>query len=351
MPQPDNCATLPSADCKQHKIHYSSCKHGGKRPCKPKTTRQRRSGKKRSKGPKKRSRGPKRRSTGPSRRSTRPRRRPKQASRQDEGRPGLPRVQLLQRFRMVVVRFRAVQPFLLFGVMLSSQQGFRSSLSRFHCVGLQLFGEREGLLAAAGSGKSGCPSCFADASERGVSPRLVGCGCCCLRLDFQVAVSVRGSQGAWVLSAFSTRTLPSTGVPARRVQGASAWACLWFVALLHVVVRFRAVHRCCVLGCGFPLKISLWLSCLHCVGFQHFGEWEGLLAASGSGKSGCSLCFADASEQGVSPRIEVGGLTWFALALRSPGCSCFCLRLDFQVTVSVRGGQGSQPWVPLAHGL
>ena len=34
----------------------------------------------------------------------------------------------------------------------------------------------------------------------------------------------------------------------------------------------------------------------------------------------------------------MGGLTWFALALRSPGCSCFCLRLDFQVTVSVRGG-------------
>ena len=77
---------------------------------------------------------------------------------------------------------------------------------------------------------------------------------------------------------------------------------------------------------------------LHCVGFKHFGEWEGLLAAAASGKSGCSSCFADASEQGVSPRIEVGGLTWFALALRSPGCSCFCLRLDFQVTVSVRGG-------------
>ena len=47
----------------------------------------------------------------------------------------------LQHSRVVVVRFRAVQPFLLFGVMLSSQQGFRSSLSRFHCVGLQHFGE------------------------------------------------------------------------------------------------------------------------------------------------------------------------------------------------------------------
>ena len=46
------------------------------------------------------------------------RRRQKQASRQDEGRPRL----LLQRSRKVVVRFRAVQPFLLFGVMRSSQQ-------------------------------------------------------------------------------------------------------------------------------------------------------------------------------------------------------------------------------------
>ena len=87
---------------------------------------------------------------------------------------------------------------------------------------------------------------------------------------------------------------------------------------------------------------------LQYVGLQHLGRGRGfrsrgLLAALGSCKSGCSSCFADASEQGVSPRIEVGGLTWFALALRSPGCSCFCLRLDFQVTVSVRGSQGT--WV------
>ena len=32
-------------------------------------------------------------------------------------------------------------PLLVVGVMLSSQQGFRSSLSRFRCVGLQHFGE------------------------------------------------------------------------------------------------------------------------------------------------------------------------------------------------------------------
>ena len=37
-----------------------------------------------------------------------------------------------------------------------------------HRVGLQHFGEREGLLAALGSCKKSCSSCFADASERGV---------------------------------------------------------------------------------------------------------------------------------------------------------------------------------------
>ena len=64
-------------------------------------------------------------------------------------------------------------------------------------------------------------------------------------------------------------------------------------------------------------RIPLWLSCLHCVGLQHFGEREGLLAAAGSCKTSCSSCFADASERGVSPRLEVGGSACFALALRS----------------------------------
>ena len=211
---------------------------------------------------------------------------------------------------------------------------------KLHCVGLR-FGEREGLLAAAGSGKSGCSSCFADASERGVSPRLEvggsacfalalpslcarspGCGCFCLRLDFQVTVSVRGK------STLGSSCLPLARGSCRAV-GFRQDECrpgVWFVALLHVVVRFRAVHRCCVLGCGFPLKISLWLSCLHCVGFQQSGGSgrgflsRGLLAASGSCKTSCSSCFADASERGVSPRLEVGGISLFcagfALALR-----------------------------------
>ena len=44
---------------------------------------------------------------------------------------------------------------------------------------------------------------------------------------------------------------------------------------------------------------------------------EGSLAAVGSIKSGCSSCYADASERAVSPRLEVGGSACFALALRS----------------------------------
>ena len=53
----------------------------------------------------------------------------------------------LQHSRKVVSAFSCGPPFLLCGVMLSSQQGFRSSLSCLHCVGLQYCGEREGLLA------------------------------------------------------------------------------------------------------------------------------------------------------------------------------------------------------------
>ena len=193
-------------------------------------------------------------------------------------------------------------------------------------------------MAALGSCKSGCSSCFADASEQGVSPRIEvggltwfalalrspGCSCFCLRLDFQVTVSVRGGSRESTLGAFSTRTLKSSGVPARRVQGASAWACLWFVALLHVVVRFRAVHRCCVLGCGFPLKISLWLSCLHCVGFQQFGgsgrgfRSSGLLAASGFTQIWLHLVFCRCFRTGCQSSARGGGgSASFALALRS----------------------------------
>ena len=87
-----------------------------------------------------------------------------------------------------------------------------------------------------------------------------------------------------------------------------------------------------LLSARIPLVVKLsplcWLAVLRGAG----GALG--LAASGSGKSGCPLCFAEASERGVSPRLEGGGQ-----------CGCFCLKLDFQVTVSVRGSPGSQPWV------
>ena len=69
-------------------------------------------------------------------------------------------------------------------------------VAKLHCFGLQHFGEREGLLAALGSCKSGCPSCFADPSERGVSPRLeVGGSACllCARFDRVLVLAVRVS--------------------------------------------------------------------------------------------------------------------------------------------------------------
>ena len=97
---------------------------------------------------------------------------------------------------------------------------------------------------------------------------------------------------------------------------------------------------------------------LHCVSLQHFGEWEGL---SEHRALGCFrflqiwllFMFADASELGVSPRLEVGGSACFALTLRSLSrlrLFLFEARLS-GYCVREGGGQGSLPWVPLAHGL
>ena len=159
-----------------------------------------------------------------------------------------------------------------------------------------------GLLAASGSGKFGCSLCFADASERGVNPRLEvggsacfplalrspGCGCFRLRLDFQVTVSVRGGvkgvNPGFLVLAFSARTLKSSGVPEDECRpGASAWACcLWFVTLLHVRGSWSScvfVRSTVVAFWGdvfISTRIPLWLSCLHRVGLQQFGEREGL---------------------------------------------------------------------------
>ena len=100
-------------------------------------------------------------------------------------------------------------------------------------------------------------------------------------------------------------------------------------------VQARA-SACAVVAVAFGLQPPAWSSCVF-VRSTVFAFWGDVLlsaripsslsftelacstsgAASGSGKSGCSLCFADASERGVSPRLEVGGSACFALALRS----------------------------------
>ena len=204
-------------------------------------------------------------------------------------------VQLLLSVRSVVVRFRALHHFCFLGSC--SPLSKDSLVVKLHCFGLQHFGEPEGLLAAAGSGKSGAlrvlprlqngvsilGSRWAGSACVALALRSPGCGCFCLRLDFQVTVSVRGSQGpGFLMPAFSTRTLKSSGVPGRRVQAGgfcvgmsplacSTPACPGFL----VVVRFRGVHDCCLLGCCFPLSPSS-LRCLHCVGLQQSGEREGL---------------------------------------------------------------------------
>ena len=119
-------------------------------------------------------------------------------------------------------------------------------------------------------------------------------------------------------------------------------------ALAWVVVGFRAVHRCCSLGCCFPLSPSS-LRCLHCVGLRQFGEREGLPEQRALGRNLVALRVLPTLQNGVSVLgSRWGGSACFALALRSlcacsPGCGCFCLRLDFQVSVKGGGVKGVNP--------
>ena len=82
-------------------------------------------------------------------------------------------------------------------------------------------------------------------------------------------------------------------VQAGRVQaGASAFAVVAVAfGLQHSRVCFRAVHRFCFLGSCSPLGKDSPVVKLHCFGLQHFGEREGLLAASGFTQI-CCTCFA-----------------------------------------------------------
>ena len=127
------------------------------------------------------------------------------------------------------------------------------------------------------------------------------------------------------LGAFSTRTLKSSGVPARRVQAGG-----FCVGMLPLVCSTPACRR--AFSCGpsllrFGVRLSsqdllvvklsplCWLPAVP--GERRGFLSRGLLAASGSCKTSCSSCFADASERGVSPRLEVGGSACVAPALRS----------------------------------
>ena len=73
------------------------------------------------------------------------------------------------------------------------------------------------------------------------------------------------------------------------------------VSMLGFCTKCQCFSLICSEGPAFCASLC-WLAAL--------GEGEGLseqLAAVGSIKSGCSSCYADASERGVSPRLEVGG--------------------------------------------
>ena len=155
---------------------------------------------------------------------------------------------------------------------------------------------------------------------RSLCARSPGCGCFCLRLDFHVTVSVRGGQGSqpgFLVLAFSARTLKSSGVPARRVPAGGF--CVGMLPLvcrtlacpgLLVVVRFRGVHDCCLLGSCFvlskdPLVVKLsppcWLAAVRGAGgaFGAEGSWLSL------GGLSCFVCVS-------AVRLEV------------QRCSCFC---------------------------
>eukprot|EP00439_Symbiodinium_sp_Y106_P005494 s11661_g1.t1 len=93
-----------------------------------------------------------------------------------------------------------------------------------------------------------------------------------------------------------------SAAPAQAAGGVQLLLWLLVCSIPHGRRAFRAFLFFGVMLCSSKDQLVVKF---HCVGLQHFGEWEGLLAASGSGKPGYSSCFADASERGVSPRLEV----------------------------------------------
>ena len=147
--------------------------------------------------------------------------------------------------------------------MLSSRQGFprrQASLFwlaalrgaggalgcfRFHAnlVALRVLPTLQNGVSVLGSRWGGQPV------FRSLCARSPGCSCFCLRLDFQVTVSVRGSQGpGFLVLAFSARTLKSSGVPARRVPAGG-----FCVGMLPLVCSTPACRR--AFSCGPPLLL------------------------------------------------------------------------------------------------
>ena len=177
----------------------------------------------------------------------------------------------------VVVGFRAVHRCCSLGCCFPLSP---SSLRCLHCVGLRQFGEREGLPEQRALGRNLVALRVLPTLQNGVSvlgSRWGGSACFALALRslsrlrlflFEARLSgvregeVKGVNPAFLVFAFSTRTLKSSRVPARRVQAGgfcvgmplacSTPACPG----LLVVVRFRAVHRCCFLECCFPQQGS-----------------------------------------------------------------------------------------------
>ena len=92
---------------------------------------------------------------------------------------------------------------------------------------------------------------------RSLCARSKGCGCFCLRLDFHVPVSVRGSQGTALAACLWHTDLEEHWGSGGFCVGMLPLACSTSACPgLLVVVRFRAVHRCCFLGCCFPQQGS-----------------------------------------------------------------------------------------------
>ena len=126
-------------------------------------------------------------------------------------------------------------PVLLLGVMLSSQQGFRSSLSCFHCVGLRHFGEWPVLRSL-----SRLRLFLFEARPSGY----------CVREGGSRESTLRSSR-------LPLADGPLRAVGFRQDECRPGTCCLWFVAILHVRGSwsswvFRAVHRCCFLGSCSP---------------------------------------------------------------------------------------------------